>query len=471
MSAQTTLIVRHAPRLLPLLSALLLAACSTTPVVPPALTATAAPAQFKESVPAPGQTSPAAEVPDAWWQLFHDPVLDDLQTQLVIGNENLKLAIAQVDSARAVLGASRAAQQPTLSAGASASRADSGGNNSGPQNALSLSANAAWELDLWGRLSEATRSNEARYQASQADLAAARLSAQATLTQTYLALRAAEAQQAVIERSITGYQRSLDLTEVRYQGGVAALSDVLQAKTQLKTAQVQLIEAGSQRAQAEHAIAVLLGQPPSALALSAATPAALPEPPPVPTLLPSTLLQRRPDIRAAERRVAAAYAQIGVADASVFPSLSLSASGGLRSSSLGQLFNPSSLIWSLGSALTQKLLDGGAQQAVVEQARASADQAGASYRQTVLVAFQEVEDNLMLTDRLRAEAELQREALQHARRNLEITQDQYRVGTVSYLNVVTAQTTALSSERTLLDVQTRQLGAANQLLKNIAGRW
>ncbi|MEX8518303.1 MAG: efflux transporter outer membrane subunit [Leptothrix sp. (in: b-proteobacteria)] len=470
MSAQTTLIVRHAPRLLPLLSALLLAACSTTPVAPPALTAAPAPTQFKESVPAPGQTSPAAEVPDAWWQLFHDPVLDDLQARLVIGNENLKLAIAQVDSARAVLGASRAAQQPTLSAGASASRADSGG-NSGPQNALSLNANAAWELDLWGRLSEATRSNEARYQASQADLAAARLSAQATLTQTYFALRAAEAQQAVIERSITGYQRSLELTEVRYQGGVAALSDVLQAKTQLKTAQVQLIEAGSQRAQAEHAIAVLLGQPPSALALSAATPAALPEPPPVPTLLPSTLLQRRPDIRAAERRVTAAYAQIGVADASVFPSLSLSASGGLRSSSLGQLFNPSSLIWSLGSALTQKLLDGGAQQAVVEQARASADQAGASYRQTVLLAFQEVEDNLMLTDRLQAEAELQREALQLALRNLEITQDQYRVGTVSYLNVVTAQTTALSSERTLLDVQTRQLGAANQLLKNIAGRW
>jgi NodT family efflux transporter outer membrane factor (OMF) lipoprotein len=458
------------PTLITLLAALMLAGCAGTPRQPADAATDTTPARFRQAPSASAAGTPAAEVPDAWWQLYADPVLDDLQSRLLIGNENLKAAVAQVASARAALGSSQAAQQPTLGISAGAARADNGSSTS-VQNTINLGANAAWELDLWGRLSETTRASAARLQASQADLAAARLSAQATLTQSYFALRAAETQQAVIERSIAGYQRSLELTEVRYQGGVASQSDVLQARTQLKTAQVQLIEAGNQRAQAEHAIAVLLGQPPSALNLATGNRTGLPVPPAVPALLPSTLLQRRPDIRAAAQRVEAARAQIGVADAAVFPSLTLSASGGLRHSQIDQLFSASSLIWSLGAALSQKLLDGGAQQAAVEQARAGADQAAATYRQTVLTAFQEVEDNLLLADRLQAQLALQREALDHARRNLEITQDQYRVGTVSYLNVVTAQNTALSSERTLLDVQARQLNAVNQLLKNIAGRW
>lgn len=457
----------------PLVFALLLGGCAVTRVDPP--TPAPAPAQFKETAlwqRAPSST--VTTVPDEWWTLFNDPVLNELQSRLVIGNENLKSAVAQVASARAELGASRAAQLPTLSAGLSGSRSDSGSqtsssNQRGPQNSVSLSATAAWELDLWGRLSQATNGSEARYQASLADLASARLSAQATLAQTYLAMRTAEAQQALIERSIAGYQRSLDLTQARYQSGVAAQTDVLQAQTQLKTAQVQGLEAATQRAQLEHALAVLLGQAPSALSI--AVNAALPQAPEVPTVLPATLLERRPDIAAAQQRVNAAYAQIGVADAAFFPALTLSATAGYRNTSLSNLLSAPNLFWSIGPALAQTLLDGGARRSASDQARANADLATSTYRQAVLTAFQEVEDNLVLASQLQAEAQLQQEALQYAQRNLDITNEQYRVGTVSYLNVVTAQTSALSSERTLLDVRNRQLAAVNQLLKNIAGRW
>ncbi|MBC7699249.1 efflux transporter outer membrane subunit [Aquabacterium sp.] len=458
----------------PWVFALLLGGCAVTRVDPP--TPAPSPSQFKET--ALWQRAPSSavgKVPDEWWTLFNDPMLNELQSQLVIGNENLKSAVAQVASARAELGASRAAQLPTLSAGLSGSRSDSGSQSSsasnqrGPQNSVSLSATAAWELDLWGRLSQATSGSEARYQASVADLASARLSAQATLAQTYLSMRAAEAQQALIERSIAGYQRSLDLTQARYQSGVAAQTDVLQAQTQLKTAQVQGLEAATQRAQLEHALAVLLGKAPSAFSI--AVNAALPQAPEVPTVLPATLLERRPDIAAAQQRVNAAYAQIGVADAAFFPALTLSATAGYRNTSLSNLLSAPNLFWSIGPALAQTLLDGGARRSASDQARANADLATSSYRQTVLTAFQEVEDNLVLASQLRAEAQMQQEALQYAQRNLDITNEQYRVGTVSYLNVVTAQTSALSSERTLLDVRNRQLAAVNQLLKNIAGRW
>lgn len=425
--------------------------------------------------------TPQASVPDAWWQLFNDPVLNGLQDQLVAGNQNLRAMLAQAMQARAALDGSQAARLPTLGAQASATRAGNtsadnsgggsgnGGDPRGARATVSLSGTAAWELDLWGRLSHAAEGADARYQASLQDLAAARLSAQATLAQTYFALRTAEAQQALIERSIAIYQRSLELTQARHQSGVAPQTDVLQAQTQLRTAQAQGIEAGAQRAQLEHAIAVLLGQAPSALSL--ASTAGLPDAPTVPPLLPSTLLERRPDIVASAERVRAAHAQVGVARAAYFPTITLGATAGYRNNALEGLLSAPHRFWSLGPALAMALFDGGARRAATEQARASADQAVAAYRQTVLTALQEVEDNLVLADRLRQESSLQREALGFALRNLEITQDQYRVGTVSYLNVVTAQTTALASERTLLDVRARQLTAASQLLKNIAGRW
>lgn len=471
------LCIHHLSRLAtPWAFALLLGGCAVTRVEPPV--PAPVPAQFKETAlwqRAPA--NPASQVPDEWWTLFNDPVLNELQGQLLIGNENLKSAVAQVASARAELGASRAAQMPSLSAGLSGSRSDSGSqtstssanNQRGPQNSISLSATAAWELDLWGRLSQATSGSEARYQASLADLEAARLSARATLAQTYLSMRTVEAQQALIERSIAGYQRSLDLTQARYQSGVAAQTDVLQAQTQLKTAQVQGLEAATQRSQLEHALAVLLGQPPSSFSI--AVKPALPEPPEVPATLPATLLERRPDIAAAQQRVNAAHAQIGVADAAFFPALTLSATAGYRNSSLSNLLSAPNLFWSIGPALAQTLFDGGARRSASEQARANADMATSTYRQSVLTALQEVEDNLVLASQLRAEAQMQQEALEYAQRNLAITNEQYRVGTVSYLNVVTAQTSALSSERTLLDVRNRQLAAVNQLLKNIAGRW
>jgi NodT family efflux transporter outer membrane factor (OMF) lipoprotein len=464
---------RSARLLIPtLLAVALLGGCATAPRVPEADTAVDVPERFREAPPvgdAAAQAAPA-EIPSAWWTLFRDPVLDQLQQRLVVGNENLKAAVAQVQAARAALGSARAAQWPLLSATGGAGRADNGASVR-PQNSLFLSANAAWELDLWGRLAQGTRAGETRLRASEADLASARLSLQAGLTQSYLALRAAEAQQAVLQRSVAAYRRSLELTELRRQGGVALPSDVLQARTQLQTAQVQLVEAGSQRALAEHAIAVLLGQAPAALALVPAATADLPQAPAAPALLPGTLLQRRPDIRAAHQRLEAAWAQVGVADAGFFPAVTLSASGGLRSGGGASLFDASSLAWSVGGALAQRLFDGGAQQAAVDAARAGADAAAAAYRQTVLTALLEVEDNLVLAQRLQDEAALLREALGNAQRNLEITQEQYRVGTVGYLNVVTAQNTALTAERSLLDVQARQLNAVNQLLKNLAGRW
>ena len=454
-----------------LAAALLLAGCSTTRVAPPA--PAPAPAAFKEA-PAPSRTAADAPVPDAWWTLFREPVLDGLQGRLVIGNETLKADLAAVAAARATYEASRSALFPTVSASLGGTRSASPSSGlavgvANPSNSVSLLASASWETDLWGRLAQASSGAQSALQASRDDLAAARLSAQALLTQTYFSLRAADAQLALLARSVAGYQRSLDLTQARYAGGVAGRTDVLQAQTQLKTTQAQAADLIAQRAQLEHALAVLLGEPPSALGLPAQ--ATLPPSPAVPTLLPATLLQRRPDIHAAQQRVAAAYAQIGVADAAFFPDLTLSASAGFRKSSLANLLSAPNLLCSLGPTLTETILDGGQRKLASAQARASADQATASYRQTVLTALQEVEDNLVLAQQLAQEAQLQAEALQAAQRSLDITLDQYRAGTVSYLNVVTAQATALNTEINLLSVRNRQLAAVNQLLKNIAGRW
>ena len=461
------------PLCLPLVASLLLAACAA-PKVTQAPTMVVA-AEFKETDfwqrAALTDTTP---VTDAWWTLFKDPVLNDLQARLVIGNENLKVSMAQVSIARAALDASRSAMFPTLSAGLGGTRSENtaGANavkTSSPRNALTASANTSWEVDVWGRLSEASRGAQETLQASANDLAAIRLSAQATLTQTYFSLRTAEAQLLVLTNNVAAYQRSLSLTEARYSGGVAARTDVLQAQTQLKSAQALVAESIALRAQLEHAIAVLLGLPPSSLGLERS--AKVPVAPAVPQLLPATLLERRPDIAAAQRRVVAAYAQIGVTDAAFYPALILSGSAGYTNTSFSNLVSAPNLLWSLGTSMTQAIFDGGQRKFASAQARAVAEQVTASYRQTVLVALQEVEDNLVLADQLERESQAQREALQAAKLNLNITLEQYRAGTVSYLNVVSAQTAALSTENSLLIVQNRQLAAVNQILKNIAGRW
>ncbi len=448
-----------------------LGGCAVTAVAPPPLVS--ASIAFKEGA-VWQRSSATATVPDAWWALFQDPLLDELQRRLIVGNEGLRGAAAQVTSARAVLESSRSAMFPTLSAGLAGTRSASPASGEAgiaqkPSNSLSLSGTATWEFDLWGRLAQASAAANDSLQASSADLASARLSAQALLTQSYLSLRTADAQLALLERSVAAYQRSLELTQLRYDAGVAARTDVLQGQTQVQSAQAQLADMTAQRAQLEHAVAVLLGLPPSGLTIERS--AQLPAAPEVPELLPATLLQRRPDIAAAQHRVAAAYAQIGAADAAFFPAVNLSANAGYRNSSLANLVSAPDLFWSMGSSLAQAIFDGGARKLASAQACASAEQATSSYRQTVLTALQEVEDNLVLARQLQAEAQFQSGALQAAQRNLEITLNQYRAGTVSYVNVVLAQTSALSSESSLLAVRNRQLAAVNQLLKNTAGGW
>ncbi|ART55619.1 RND transporter [Acidovorax carolinensis] len=453
----------------------LLTACSTPP--PHERPALDVPTAYKQGVQgsAVWQTAqPQDSVPGAWWTLFADPALDALQERAASGNQNVALAVARLRAARAALDSAGAAGLPSLGATASSTRARSGTTadnttQARTRNSQALGLNASWELDLWGRLSGGVDAARASVEASAGDLAAMRLSVQATVVQTYFALRAAEAQVLLLDDTLTAYERSWQLTRNRQRAGVASAADVAQAEAQYKSTQVQRLEAQTSRAQLEHALAALTGQAPAALSVPAT--AALPAPPTVPAQLPSRLLERRPDIAAAQQRVAAANAQIGVAQAAFFPAITLSGAAGYRGTELSSLLNAPNLFWSLGPALAVSLFDGGARSAAVESARATHDQAVASYRQTVLTALQEVEDNLAAATALEREQQLQAEAVAAAQRALDVVGNQYRAGTVGYLNVLTAQTTVLSVQRNLIDVRSRRLAAVNMLLKNVAGSW
>jgi NodT family efflux transporter outer membrane factor (OMF) lipoprotein len=444
--------------------AVLLSACSWLKPTPmPAL-----------DLPPPAATGPwqsASQVPPAdaaWWQLFQDPVLDDLQRQLVLGNHNLQAMAALVRQAQAAVGTAQASLYPTVNANLGVSRSENTPATVTGTN-YSLSAPVAWEVDLWGRVSGLNRAADARLQASREDLAAARLSAQSTLVQTYLSLRSADQQLAVLDQAVLAYEKSLQLTEFRYQAGVVSAADVAQAQLQLQTAQAQRLDLRTQRTQLVHALAVVVGQSPSALALAPRTQAlGVPE---LPQSLSTVLLLRRPDVAAAERRVAAANAQVGVTQAAFFPTLTLSANAGYRNQDLGSLVSASNVFWSVGPTLLQSVFDGGLRRAARADALAARDASVATYRQTVLTAMQELEDNLVAAAQLALQAQVQTQALQAARRNLSITEAQYRAGAVSYLSVVTAQTSELSAERGLIDVQTRRMVAINALLRNLAGRW
>ena len=471
----------------------LAAGCSLQPAyqVPPM----DVPAQFKEAgrltpqavesgiwQPAlHGADAAPAALPGKWWAIYGDVMLDQLQDEAEAGNPSVAQAVARLRSAQAAVATSSAGLWPTLGTTGSGTRSLTGGgtysNTNGENvartgsinNNFSLGLSASWEADLWGRLSGTVDASRASAQASGDDLAAARLSAQASVAQTYFALRAAEAQAALLERSLKAYAQSWELTRNRYEAGVASSADVAQAESQYKSTQVSLIEAQTTRAQYEHALAALLGKAPAAFSLPAT--GHLPAPPAVPPMLASTLLERRPDIAAAERRVAAANAQIGVARAAFFPTLSLSASAGYRNSSLSNLLSAPNLFWSLGPSLALSLFDGGARSAAVESARAALDLSAATYRQTVITALQEVEDNLVAASQLAQEQQVQAEALAAARKALDVTTNQYKAGTVAYLNVLSAQTTVLSAENSLIGVRNRRLAAVNTLLKNVAGRW
>ncbi|KRC30876.1 efflux transporter outer membrane subunit [Acidovorax sp. Root219] len=440
------------------------------------------PPAYKESSAAaqglwqPAQPGGDQTLPPAWWSLYGDATLDVLQQQAAAGNQNIALSVARLRGAQAAVASSSASLLPSLGASASSSRSRSGStlqadgsSNARISTSHSLGLNASWELDLWGRISGTVDAARASAQASADDLAAMRLSVQATVAQTYFSLRAAEAQARLLRETLDAYDRSWELTRNRQAAGVASLADVAQAEAQYKNTQVQLLESETNRTQLEHALAALVGQAPAAFSLPAT--AELPAPPPVPAQLPSQLLERRPDIAAAERRVAAANAQIGVARAAFFPALTLSGSAGYRGLELSNLLSAPNLFWSLGPALAVSLFDGGARTAAVESARASNDQAAASYRQTVLTALQEVEDNLTAATALAQEQQLQTEALAAAQRALDVVNNQYRAGTVGFLNVITAQASVLSSQRSLIDVKNRRLAAVNMLLKNVAGNW
>lgn len=315
----------------------------------------------------------------------------------------------------------------------------------------------------------AVEASQASAEASAADLEALRLSTQATLAQNYFQLRIADAQRRLLDDTIAGYQRSLQLVTNQYNAGIVARGDVIQAEAQLRSAEAQAIDTRVARVQLEHAIALLIGKPASSFAISE-----LPldiRVPRIPPGIPSQLLERRPDIAVAERRMAAANAQIGVARAALFPALTLSASAGLQSSTLANLFSLPSRVWSIGPALAGSIVDAGLRRAQTEQAIASYDAALASYRQAVLIAFQEVEDNLVAQRLLADEAEVQQAAVAAADRSVQIALNQYRAGTASYLAVVTAQTTAYNNRRTALDILRRRLVAAAALVKALGGGW
>lgn len=461
-------------------AAMLLAACTLGPNY--ARPGVEAPAAYKEAQgwkPAqPRETEPRGP----WWKVFNDSQLDALLGQVEVSNQTIKAAEARVREARALTQQAQAAFFPIVTGNASATRSGGrgrGGTNAGvggsqsssggPSNNFNVALDVNWELDLWGRVRRTVEAGEAAAQASVADLEAAKLSAQAQLAEDYFLLRAQDAQIRLLNDTVDAYQKSLKLTQNQYAVGVAARADVAQAETQLKSTQAQALDAGVQRAQLEHAIAVLLGKPPADFSIAPEVVATTF--PPIPPGLPSELLERRPDIAAAERRAAAANAQVGVAEAAFFPSVTLSATGGFQSSVLSQLFSLPSRYWSLGPALAQTIFDAGLRRAQTAQAMATYDENVANYRQTVLAGFQEVEDNLAALRILEQEALVQDEAVKSARESLTITLNQYRAGTANYLAVVVAQATALSNERAALAILARRLTASVTLIKALGGGW
>jgi NodT family efflux transporter outer membrane factor (OMF) lipoprotein len=410
-----------------------------------------------------------------WWEMFGDPELNALAARVEISNQNIRIAEANFRQAQALAQQARAGLFPTVGASTTAFRSQSPSLSNqpsfatGPVNNFNLNLNASWELDLWGRVRRGIESGEASWQASAADLESVRLSAQAALVQNYLALRITDVQRRVLEETVAAYQRTLELTQNRYAAGVAARVDVVQAEVQLKSAQAQLVDIGVDRALLEHAIATLVGEPASNLSITRAPLVArLPD---IPVGVPSALLERRPDIAAAERSVAAANAQIGVAQAAFYPTLTLSAAGGFRSTSFADWLTVPSRFWSLGAALAQTIFDGGLRQAVSDQAIAAYDGQVATYRQTVLTGFQQVEDHLAQLRLLEEEARFQNDAASGAMRSVELTTNQYKGGVVSFLNVIAAQTIALNNERAAVAIQGRRLAASVALVTALGGGW
>ena len=439
-------------------------------------TATVPPA-FKE-LPQNWKTAqPSDEIARGkWWEIFRDPQLNTLEEQINVSNQNIKAAEAQFRQARALVRYYRSNYYPTLTTSPSVTRSHSSSNRP-PASQLSgktftdylLPGDLSYEVDVWGRVRKTVESARENAQASAADLASVNLIMHSELASDYLQMRSLDAERQLLDSTVAAYQRALELTENRYHGGVASGVDVAQAQTQLKTTLAQAIDLDVQRSQFEHAIAALIGQPASTFSL-ARLPLTTP-PPVIPAGLPSELLDRRPDIAAAERRVAAANAQIGVAKAAYYPTITLSASGGFESGAPGTWLSGPSAFWAAGPAAALTLLDFGRRRAASEQAWATYDQTVANYRETVLTAFQQVEDNLSALRILEGEAQTQNDAITAAQHSLELSTNRYKGGVTTYLEVITAQTTALSDERTAVQILGRRMTAAVNLIQALGGGW
>jgi NodT family efflux transporter outer membrane factor (OMF) lipoprotein len=439
---------------------------------------------FKEATPADYKTAGTwrkAQPSDAldrgaWWRIFGDQELDSLEDELTVSNQTLKIADARFREARAMIGYQRANQFPTISVGVNASSLQDSNHqpyflipNPQPEGELQLPFDLNYEVDLWGRIRRTVTAAREEAQATNADLQTVSLSLHAELAFDYIELRSADAQQRLLNDTVKAYADALNLTQNRLAGGYAPESDVAQARTQLDMTRVQDTDIGVMRAQYEHAIATLIGKPPAAFSLKPA-PLDL-QPPSVPPGIPSELLQRRPDIAAAERRVAEANDQVGIALAAYYPSLSLSALSGFEGTNAATWFGWPSLFWAVGTSLSQPLFDGGRIHAQTEMARAGYDAAVATYRQTTLTAFQQVEDNLSALRILQDEARQQREAVDAADNALRIFTNRYVGGEDTYLNVITAQTAALANQRNDVDILRRRMEASLLLVKALGGDW
>jgi len=406
----------------------------------------------------------------AWWHIFNDPVLDGLEQQIDVSNQNLKAAADAYRQAQTLVAQARAGFWPTIMASGSRQRELPAPGRNPPVVINSLSASGTWQLDIWGQTRRTVEGDVASAQASAAAVAAARLAAQASLATTYFELRAQDSLQKLLDDTVADEQRSLEITQNRYSFGVAAKADVVTAQTQLLSSQAQQVNAAIARAQFEHAIAVLIGQQPAAFSLPVE--ALRTEVPTTPAGLPSELLERRPDVAEAERKMAAANAQIGVAVAAYFPTLTLSGSAGYENSGLlKNLVNSKNLIWAVGPTLAENLFDGGLRRAQTAQARAAYDASVDSYRQTVLTSLQQVEDDLVTLRVLERQAAIEDETVMAAREAERLTLNQYKAGTVPYTSVITAQTTTLASEQTALTVLLDRLSASVALIQAVGGGW
>jgi NodT family efflux transporter outer membrane factor (OMF) lipoprotein len=444
-------------------------------------------ARFKELQVPPGwvRAAPrAAELPKgSWWTIYNDPTLNALEAQVDLNNQNIRQYEANYRQARAIVDEARANYFPTLSVTPSVTRSQSGGSgvsvatasgttafSSGrAQTNYQLEGNASWDLDLWGKVRRQVESDVASAQASAAELANMRLSYEATLASDYFQLRYEDSLQALLDRTVTAYAQSLQITQNQYNAGTAAPSDLLQAQTLLQTTKAEAINVGVARAQYEHAIAVLTGQPPAALSLpTAPLTAAIP---PVPVTVPSLLLQRRPDIAEAERTMQEQNALIGVQIAAFYPDVSLSALYGYSGNPIGSLIQLSNRVWSLGASATEDLFEGGGRSAAVRAARAAYDSSVASYRQTVLTAFQDVEDALSSLRIYEQQAQAQQEAVDLANRAVQVSLNEYQAGTTAYTTVITSETTALSDAQSALSIQLNRLTTSVSLVQQMGGGW